>query len=321
MTVPPNDERGFALFLTVAFVGLLAAATLNFNVSMRGELTSAVSFRDGHRLKAAARSGVDLAMAVLHEKALAGGPHSLLDHWADSVSMTSLLESMFEDISAELIVSDVSGKINVNSLTSAAGAVNRRYRDLMARFLSFEDFGLEADEIEDILDALAERLGRDGEASPCRAQNYRCFGMPGPMRCVSDLLAVRGITPGVFHGTDHSPGIASFLTVHGEGPVNINTAHPIVLRSLSSVMDFHMAGRMADYRENESADLSDPAWYRHVPGMKDVRLEPAVASIFSSHFEIFSAVGNGGRPVEVSAVVRKSAGSVSIVSWKTGENF
>jgi len=93
------------------------------------------------------------------------------------------------------------------------------------------------------------------------------------------------VPPEIFYGTEELPGIGPFLTVHGSGKVNINTAHPVVLWSLSERMDMEMALDMAAYRENEDNDLNDPGWYRQVAGMADITLDTGVTSTVSSHFE------------------------------------
>ena len=323
MTGRLRDTGGFALLLTIMVISILVAVTLEFNVSMRNELVAAVNAHDGITLKATARSGVDLAMAVLHEQAATGGADSLRDDWADQLLLSSLLSSLSVDGRAELRVIDASRKININSLVSETGVVNVRFRELLKRFLSFDDFRLGTDEIEDILDAITDWLDPDDEVTRFGAESsyylsldrpYRCRN--GPMQSVEELRLVRGITPELFYGTEDTFGIGSFLTVYGEGRVNINTAHPVVLWSLSDRTDFGMAEDMAAYREYEDNDLSHAAWYREVPGMADISLDPALISVASSHFEVFSAGVKGEMRRMVSAVVEKSDREVKFVLWK-----
>lgn len=318
-----GDNRGFALLLTIMVISLLVAITLEFNVSMRDELMAAGNAHDGITLKATARSGVDVAMAVLHEKALAGGVDSLRDDWANQGLLTSLLSSLSLDGQGELTLVDTAGKININRLVDERGAVNERYRTLLGRFLSFEDFRLGVEEIEDILDSITDWLDPDDEITRFGAESsyylslekpYTCRN--GPMQSVEELRLVKGITTELFYGTEDTPGIRRFLTVHGDGKVNINTAHPVVLWSLSERMDMEMAEDMAAYREYEENDLSNPAWYRQVPGMAHVNLNPAFVSLVSTHFEVFSAGVKGEMRRMVSAVIEKSDQELRLVSWK-----
>jgi general secretion pathway protein K len=320
-----RDSRGFALLLTIMVISLLVAITMEFNASMRDELMSAVNVHDGMTLKATARSGVDLAMAVLYEKAVAGGADSFHDDWADQALLTSLLSSLCVEGRGQLLVTDASRKINVNKLLDQNGVVNQIHRDVLRRFLSFEDFRLGLEEIEDLLDAITDWLDVDDEVTRFGAESsyYLSLDRPytcrnGAMQSLEELLLVRGVTPELFYGTEDVPGIESFLTVSGDGKVNINTAHPLVLWSLSEEMDFEMARDMAAYRESEDNDLSDPSWYRQVAGMAEVSLDPGITAVVSSHFEISSAGIKGEMRRFVSAVVEKSDRRVRLISWKAG---
>lgn len=318
-----GDKRGFALLLAIMVIGLLVAITLEFNVSMREELVAAVNVHDGVMLKATARSGVALALAVLREKGSEGGGDSLREDWADQALLTSVLSSLCLDGRGALQVTDASRKININKLVDETGVVNQRYRDLLERFLRYEDFMLGIEEIEDIMDALIDWLDPDDEVTRFGAESsyYLSLEVPytcrnGPMQSVEELLLVRGITPEIFYGTEDLPGIGPFLTVHGSGKININTAHPVVLWSLSERMDMEMALDMVAYRENEDNDLNDPGWYRQVAGMADITLDPGVTSMVSSHFEVLSEGIKGDMRRMIYAVLERAGEGFRLVSWR-----
>jgi general secretion pathway protein K len=320
-----RDSQGFAVLLTIMVISLMVTVTLDFNTSMREELFSAVNVYDGISLKAVARSGVDLAMAVLHEKAVAGGPEILGDDWADPALLSSVLTSLFPDIEGDLKIIDASRKININKIVDENGEVNLPYRNLLGRFLSLEDFGLKAAEIEDLLDAITDWMDPDDEVTMFGAESphYLSLERPrtcrnGPMQSVGELLLVRGVTPGLLYGNDEHPGIFSFLTVYGDGRININTAHPMVLRALSERIDSEMAGDMAAYREDKDEALSEPGWYKQVPGMSDVVIDSGLVSVDSSHFEVVSYGVKGKMRRKVHALIEKSEGNVRLVSWKSG---
>ncbi|HDR15464.1 MAG TPA: general secretion pathway protein GspK [Desulfobacteraceae bacterium] len=318
-----RDSRGFALLLAVMVIGLLVAITLEFNAAMRDELIASANVHDGITLKSTARSGVALAMAALKEHAAADGADSLLDDWADKDLMSSLLSSLCIDGGGELTIIDASRKININRLVDESGVVNLRYTQLLRRFLSFGDFRLGSEEIEDILDAVTDWLDPDDEVTHFGAENsyYMSLEKPyscrnGPMGSIEELLLVKGITPEIFYGTDDNAGIGKFLTVHGDGKVNINTAPPVVLWSLSDRMDFEMALDMASYREDENNDIQSTSWYKQVAGMADFSLDPDVVTVVSSHFEISSEGVKGQMRRGVSVVLEKSEKQLKIISWK-----
>jgi len=318
-----RDNQGFALLLAVMVIGLLVAMTLEFNAAMRDELMASANVHDGINLKSTARSGVALAMAVLREHAVAKQADTLLDDWADGAFLSSILSSLCLDGRGKLTISDTSRRININRLVDENGAVSQRYTDLLRRFLSFEDFQLGTEEIGDILDAVVDWLDPDDEVTHFGAESsyylslekpYRCRN--GPMQSIEELLLVKGITPEIFYGMEDIPGIARFLTVHGDGKVNINTAEPVVLWSLSERMDLEMARDMASYREDGDNDTNDTSWYKQVAGMADISLDAELVSVVSSHFEILSEGFKGKMRRGVTAVVEKSDRQVSLISWK-----
>ncbi len=318
-----RENKGFALLLAVMVIAVLVALTLEFNASMRDELTAAINVHDGITLKSTAGSGVALAMAVLKEHAASAEADTVLDAWADKGLLSSLLSSLCRDGRGSLQVIDASRKINVNKLVDENGVANERYRHLFKRFLSFDAFKLGTEEIENILDAVTDWLDPNDDVTRFGAENsyymslekpYRCRN--GPMESIEEILLVRGVSPEIFYGTEDIPGIAPFLTVYGDGKVNINTAHPVILRSLSDRMDFETAREMAYFRENDYAELSDPLWYKQVPGMADITLDSAVVSVVSSHFEVFSEGAKDEMRRAVAAVVEKSDRKVHLVSWK-----
>lgn len=318
-----RDNQGFALLLAVMVIGLLVALTLEFNAAMRDELMASANVHDGIVLKSTARSGVALAMSVLREHAVAEKADTLLDDWADRTFLSALLSSLCLDGRGDLTITDTSRRININRLVDESGLVSQRYTNLLRRFLSFEDFKLLSEEIEDILDAVTDWLDPDDEVTHFGAENsyYKSLEKPyscrnGPMQSIEELLLVKGITHEIFYGMEDIPGIAQFLTVHGDGRVNINTAHPVVLWSLSERMDHEMARDMASYRQDEANDITFTSWYKQVAGMADISLDAELISVISSHFEILSEGVKGRMRRGVTAVVEKSDQQLNLISWK-----
>jgi general secretion pathway protein K len=318
-----RDNQGFALLLAVMVIGLLVALTLEFNAAMREELMASANVHDGFVLKSTARSGVALAMAVLREHAVAEKADTLLDDWADRTFLSALLSSLCLDGRGDLTITDTSRRININRLVDESGVVSQRYTNLLRRFLSYEDFKLTTEEIEDLLDAVTDWLDPDDEVTHFGAENsyYMSLEKPyscrnGPMQSIEELLLVKGITPEIFYGTEDIPGIARFLTVHGDGRVNINTAHPVVLWSLSERMDYEMARDMASYRQDEANDITFTSWYKQVAGMADISLDAELISVISSHFEMLSEGVKGRMRRGVTAVVEKSDQQLNLISWK-----
>ena len=319
-----KDNRGFALILTILIISLLMVLTLNFNNVMWAGLYSSANLRDGIRLGFVARSGIDCAMAVLSEDASSSSSDSLQETWAHSKEFSLNSATMFENGRFHVDISDLSGKIQINRLINDKGEFNDAQKKLITRFLNSEPFRLEPEAAGNLIDALKDWIDPDEDVTRFGAENgyYQSLQNPytcknGPIDSLSQIRLVKGMTRDLFFGIDNSPGISDSLSIYGDGKININTAGSLVLKSLSDDIDAEMVQDMMTYRLDENNDLTDPAWYRKVPGMGHVTIDPALIKTSSTHFKISSSGIEGNMNKQVTAVIeRQDATSIQIVSWK-----
>lgn len=315
-----KEEGGFALLLTILIIAMIVPFTLQFNSFMRSELYGAANMKDGIQLDHIARSGFNVALAVLYEDALETEFDSLQEYWADPLTFSTV--SQFDEGRFEVRVKDHSGRISINKLVDETGKVNQKQRDLLERFFSADEFGLEPEEVGDILDAMTDWIDPDNEVTKFGAEDsyYQSLEKPyacknGPMAFLEELLLVKGITRELFYGNGERPGISSYLTPHGQGLININTAEPLVLRSLSQNIDQEILEEMVAYRENEDNDLSKPDWYKQVQGMSsEVKIDDLITT--SSHIFEINAVGlKGAMSKSITGLVERREGGLKVISW------
>ena len=319
-----KDNSGVALILTIMIISLIVGLTLQFNSAMRSELHAAVNLRDGIWLGCVARSGFDYAQAVLYEDALQERPYdSLQEPWADAKALSLVAASMFEEGSIEVRIEDHSGRIQINRLVDQKGEYNERQKELVTRLLSLGPFGLEAEEAGNIIDAIKDWIDADNEVTVFGAESayYKALERPhpcrnGPLESLEELLFVRGITRDLFYGTKRGPGISRYLSVYGDGRININTADPLVLMTLSPLLDEKMVEEMAAYRDDKKRDLSLPTWYKSVPGMSSEVSIDNIITTSSRHFEIRAEGVKGAMRKRVSGLVERKEGTLKILSWK-----
>jgi general secretion pathway protein K len=327
-----RDSGGFALLLTLLIMTLIVAVTFQFNTSMTSELYAAANLRDSVRLRSIANSGFHYALAVLFEDAAAeNGFDSLHEDWADFRALSANSSSMFEDDRFEVRIIDHSGRIQINQLLKAPDEVGGEYtynmtqKELLTRFLSSEEFGLDEETVDDLVDALKDWMDPDHEVTGFGAENsfYQTLDKPyacrnGPVESLEELLLVRGISRELYYGTEERPGISAYLTTQGsDGKININTAPPLVLRSLSEHLDQQMVEEMIAYREDEDNDLSSISWYSGVRGMSSEVSIDQLISTSSHYFEIRSAGIRETMSKRVEGLVERKEGALKIVSWKT----
>jgi len=323
-----KDNRGFALILTILIISLLLAMTLHFNGAMWAGLYASANLRDGVHLSCIARSGVDCALAVLSEDASSSSSDSLTESWARLKELSMNSDRLFEKGRFQTEIRDLSGKIPINSLVNANGEYNEPQKELLVRFLSQEGFGLEPEAVGNLVDAIKDWIDPDTEITRFGAENgyYRSLDPPcacrnGPLDSLGELRHVKGMTDGLFFGgVETGPGISEYLTVYGDGKININTAEAPVLLALSDEMDEDMVREMMAYRLDEGNDLSAPEWYRNVPGLGHVTIDPDLIKTSSDTFEVRSVgIGETGHMTrEVIAIVKRGAqGSIAIAAWES----
>ncbi len=319
-----NKKDGFALLLTILIISLIAVFTLQLNIAMRSDLMSAASVADGIKLNYIAKSGFNYAIALLYEDALDNDFDTLHDAWSDPKALTSPTP-MFEEGNFEIQIRDLSGMIAINRLIDENGGYNIKQKDLLTRFLSSPEFGLDAETVGNLVDTIKDWLDPDDEVTRFGAENSYYQGLERPYSCrnaalesLEELLYVRGISRELFFGNKGMPGISAFLTLYGDGKININTAHPIILKALSDQMDEEMVEAIVAYRSDEEHDLQDPGWYKKVPGMGEITLDPDLVTTSSAYFEISSEGVKENLRRGIKGVVKREKGIVKLLSWRTG---
>jgi general secretion pathway protein K len=319
-----------ALILTILIVSLIVTVTLEFNRTMRAHVLSSAHVGQGLKALCAAKSGISCALALLKEDDATAD--TLLDDWASPEILGAISagsRTLFAGGHFELEIQDLAGKIQVNSLE------NENLRIAFKRFLELPEFGLDIEESKGIVDSIMDWIdkeddllrldGAEDDYYMSLERPYHCKN--GPLDSSEELLLVKGITSELFYGTEENPGIAPYITVFGNGRININTADPkfpesppLVLRSLHEEMFLSegMAEDMASYRaEVPEEELSSTGWYSQVLP-EDIKLPGDIIATNSSHFQITSVGHFGNVKRRVVAVVERSAVSFKILSWKIG---
>jgi len=328
MAIIPKDEKGVALILTITLIGLIVILTLQFSKSIRTGLYETANFADGVKLEAIAKSGFNCALAALYEDD--NDVDSLRDNWAFLNQYSSYSTSLFDnDGRFEAEVVDLAGKIQINRLINQTGEqkgdYNTNQQKMVTRLLSNPPFNLESDKIEEILDAIKDWIDDDNEATGfggAEDSYYQSLDHPyscrnAPLESLDELLLIKGITPELFYGTGEAQGISAYLTVQGDGAVNINTADPVVLEALSDDLDSTMVEEMVTYRNNEKNDLNKPDWYKSAIGTKQDYIDPpTLITIKSSYFEIRSRGIKDSRSKEIIGIVQRNGKNLTVLSWK-----
>ncbi len=318
-----RDKTGMALILTVLVVSLIVALTLWFSKSTQSRLNEARNLSEGIQVRWIAKSGINAALAILEEDRSSNSKDSLREIWADKELLSGEISALFDKGSLLLNIQDLSGRIQVNRLVDEQGEYDAVRKEILLRLLKLPEFGLDAEEAENIVDAIKDWIDPDDEVTQFGAEESYYMSLDDPYVCKNaplefkeELLLVRGITKELFYGTSERHGISNYLTARGDdGKININTADPLVLRSLSEDIDRERAQDMADYRKDQDREISDINWYKNVVGMGGVNIPEALLATSSRFFEITSKGKRGSLNRVIKVEVKRGEDEILILSW------
>ncbi len=322
-----KNQKGFALILTLLMISMMVVVTLQFNRSVWSGLYGSSNLKEAGRLRLVARSGFECALVVLSEDAAQNEVDSLREPWAQSRELSLQSTALFEKGRFMVEISDLSGKIQINQLVDDKGEWRPAQKDLLQRFLLSKSFGLDSDNVLNLMDFIKDWLDPDEEITRFGAESgyYKGLEPPyacgnGPLESLDRLTLIKGMSEELVYGTSEKKGIMPYLSVHGDGKININTAGPLVLRALSPEMTEEMVKDMIDYREDPTNDLTDPKWYRQVRGMDHIVFDDDLLTTSSHYFEIKSTgiLEKMELPLSVS-VFREPGKPIQILQWKSGQ--
>jgi len=317
-----TDNKGIALILVLLIISIIVAVTLQFNIASRSAVYGAADLADTFKLMYIAKSGFFGAEALLIEDD--NEFDSLNEDWAQSALISNISSAFFQSGAFDLRIEDEAGKLPLNKLVEGI-EFNVRTQDMLVRFLGLSDFDLDEQQVRDIVDAIKDWIDEDDEITGFGAENAYYQGLDTPYECkngpldsVDELLRIKGITDTLYYGTEDSPGLASFITLHGDGRININTAPALVLRSLDDEITDDMVAEMEEFRKDENNDLSDPLWYKNVTGMAAISIDEELVTTASSIFKITSTGYLDTMNLTACGVVerQRQQKKTKILSWK-----
>jgi general secretion pathway protein K len=287
-----------ALLITIMILSLLIVVTLEFGKSMRQHHMAAANLKGGEQLAAIARSGISVAKVLLEQDGKGPQGDTFFDEWA-TLSQADL-SGLFSQGSLRLTVSDLSGRVQINSLAKS-GAVGIGARQILNRLLISGEFAIKDDsEAGAIVDSLVDWLDTDDQELDFGAENsyYRSLSPAygcrnGPVQFIEELLLIKGVTPDLLYGTADKKALVQFISVHGDdGKININTAGLEVLQAMDSQVTRDLALKLDEFRRDREnlVHLASIGWYTRVLPV-DVVIDPAFLATTSRYFSI-EAEGN-----------------------------
>lgn len=290
MSRSQSSQNGAALIMVLILTVVLVMAITEMmrSVSLSSSLT--VSFSDSQKGALLAEGGIKMAARLLQGRLKEDRP------------VTNKELSMFVVPVARgpisIKVEDESGKLNINKIVFTNGEKDENNYQSLRRLLVVSGLDVMlADSLADWIDGDdvprhygAETADHSGTIKPAYASKGAMLDS------VEELTLVSGFTK------ENYLNIAPFITVYGDGKVNINTASTKVLMTLSEQITEIIAKRIIERREREP--FSDPSEVRSVPGMETVGISIlARISVRTWVYKIIARAEVSGTVKEVEAII------------------
>ncbi len=232
-----NSQRGVAI-ITALLVIALGTITM-VSIASRQQLDLQRERNEGliQQARAFGVSGERFAQALLYrdrQDAARENSDSLDDDWAQTIPPVPI-----DNASMQGCIVDMQGRFNLNNLVNAEGEASEFFVGQFQRLLAELNIDeVKAQAVVDWIDTDVDPLIPDGaEDDYYTSLDFPYRSANGPMVSVSELLLVRGFSSAVQEEKEDYelllPHIAALPTVNGPTAVNVNTATPEVLASLS----------------------------------------------------------------------------------------
>ncbi|MFZ3137887.1 MAG: type II secretion system minor pseudopilin GspK [Thermodesulfovibrionales bacterium] len=227
-----RNQNGIALIVTLLVLAIITAMVVEFAYGVYTGTNNLYNWRDSQRLSLMARSGVNVSARLVSD-------------WLNNQNYTPgfiemPIENPFEDFKGTITVriEDENSKFNVNTIINQRGEKDTYGYDSFIRLL--EALLLDKKIADRVLDWIDNDSIANLPDSETNAKNL-------PFVSVDEMLLINGITR-----KDYDT-LLPYVTVFGDGKININGAEKPVLRSLSGISDV-LAQTVIDYRKNTPFD-------------------------------------------------------------------
>ena len=310
-----RKREGSALLITLLIITTLTGLTMAFSEESGVELDLAGFARDEHRAHEMARSGVNLALALIH-KDKNRDMDSLQEDWA-RFGAEPFPDKLPEDLTFTGTVADESGKININALINKEGEVDQE-REKQLRML-FQVLGLEEERVAPLLDW----LDKDDTQRLYGAESDFYEGLLPPYRCpnrffltIGQLFLVKGMYEIKDFDDEKQKHILDYLTIYSDGKVNINTAPKEVLMCLTDKIDASLAEAVLAFRKDETFTKVDDL--KKVPGIDDAlfNLVKPWITVKSWAVSVESQGDCRGAKAKIKAILVREEERPKVVYWQ-----
>ena len=272
ITKRKKQQKGFVLIIVLCTVIMLAIILFGFNTESRMNLRAVDDSMKSEQALNCARAGLNMTIAAIRNAVDTKTDKSLQDLLSE--------KKIFEvsDGTCSITMVEESSKLNVNLLKNKRGKLDRIRIDQLLRLIDLinrdaqDDFAISYDMVPSIIDwvdnddqvthlPFIKNKNRGAEAGYYNRLRDPYVCKNGPLGTTQELLLVKDVTTQAYNR------IRDYVTVYGDGKININYASKKVIESMSIKMDSTLAQLIVEQRKYQP--FTSVAQLRGVPGMTD----------------------------------------------------
>ena len=325
MKLKSTKQQGFVIIVVLCMIICLAVLLVGFNYQSRTNLRAVGDFQKSAQALNCAKAGLNIAIAAIKVPEDTNTDKTQTNLFGDGYTF-----NMGEG-NCSVTITEENAKLNINLLKGKNGKPDRLRIDQLLQLIdllnkeetgnSHIGYGLvpaiidwsdSDDNVTHLPFIKYENTGEESGYYNNLETPYGCRN--GSLETTEELLLVKGITPDVFGR------MREFITVYGDGKININCASKRVIESLSERMDAALAQIIIDRRKLRSFESITEL--RDVPGMtgaiynainKTVTISPA-----DEYCHVISRGNAGNQSSTVEAILRKNmkTKNVEIILYK-----
>jgi len=285
--------NAFALISVLILVSILSLIALEFSSRSVISLKLSINYALSKKAYFYAYGGYQTAVKILMmDKNDYDGPG---DYWYGLLPPIPL-----EDGSLMVTIEDEKARFNIRKLVTSYGKEDERRKVMLTRI--FDALDIDDTLIDGIIDWQdsddiplpygAEAMYYNNQSPPCAPRN-------APVLTSGELLLIKGFDRKLYFlpPSSRSPfapeeleAMSHYITVYGDGKININTADVHVLLCLSRDMDAAIAEDIVEYRKEQAfTTLED---LKNIETISDI-LYDEVASLITVKSDTFRITSTG----------------------------
>ena len=283
-----ENRRAFVLFFVLMMIGALAPILFSVYVLSSKNYDKGNYLKDYITAYHGAVSALKVALYFLKQDN--NGYDGEGDDWYKPILYN------YKGIAVSVVIRDECGKVNVNEITSPL------YFSIVKRL--FEELEIDdsvADSIKDWIDKDSEVTGDGAESYYYQSLGY--LPSNSPMKSIYELYYVKGIDKKVFDK------LADYLTVYGDGKINVNSASKDVLMALSNDMTETAVDSII-----ESRPITKIEKLKELPGIDQelyFKIRPLITNV-CNYFKIDVTASYGDATAEIVAFTDRDR----VYEWK-----